>query len=250
MAFTVQDLIRLSLMEVRSARAGDTVNPDDNADALLILNGYFDLLNIQNRALYDTTQTTFTLTANLQPHTIGLTANSPTFAVSVNRPSRIISANIVLSGNIRVPVNILNQQQWDAIAAGAAAGQSVTITSSIPTDLFYEPTWPNGQLFLWPVPTANKLELRFETLLADVALTDTLSLPMGYREMLRLTLAERLASAWGQSVSAATKQAAKEAREAVWGANDVSLNAIPDGGVPMGITGRGGWNFRTGQIGA
>src|SRR3990167_8565957 len=190
MAFTVQDLIRLSLMEIRSARAGDTVNPDDNADALLILNGYFDLLNIQNRALYYTTQTTFTMTASLQPHTIGLTANSPTFEVSVNRPSRILSANVVLSGNIRCRVNVLNDQEWDALMAGAAAGQSVTITSSIPTDLHYEPTWPNGELFLWPVPTANKLELRFETLLAALALTDTFTLPMGYQQALRFTLAE------------------------------------------------------------
>src|SRR3990167_27347 len=250
MEITAQDLIRLSLLEIRAVRAGDSINPTLNADALVVLNEYLDRLNVTPRALYDTTQTTFTMTASLQQHTIGLSAHSPTFSVSINRPSRILSTNIVLTENIRTKVNILNEQQWAAIRAGAAAGQSVTITSSIPTDLFYEPTWPNGQLFLWPVPTANKLELRFETLLADVALTDTLSLPMGYREMLRLTLAERLASAWGQSVSAATKQAAKEAREAVWGANDVSLNAIPDGGVPMGITGRGGWNFRTGQIGA
>lgn len=247
MAFTAQDLIRLSLMEIRSARAGDSVNPNDNADALLILNGYLDLLNITNRALYDTTQTTFTMTSGLQPHTIGLTANSPTFSVSINRPARILSANIVLSGNIRLKVNVLNDQEWDAITAGAAAGQSATITSSIPTDLNYRPAWPNGNLFLWPVPTANKLELRFETLLASLALTDTLTLPMGYQEMLRLTLAERLASAWGQTVAASTKQLAREAREAVWGANDISLDAIPDVGMTTAAS-RGGWNFRTGQI--
>ena len=129
MAITAQDLIRLSLLEIRAIRAGDSVNPTLNADALVVLNEYLDRLNVTPRALYDTTQTTFTLTANLQPQTIGLSANSPTHTVTINRPSRILSANIVLSGNIRSTVNILNDQQWDAIRAGAAAGQSVTITS-------------------------------------------------------------------------------------------------------------------------
>src|SRR3990167_6162387 len=100
MSISVTDFIRLALMEIRVARAGNVVNPNDNADALLILNEYLDRLNATPRALYDTTQTTFTLTADLQPHTIGLAANSPTFSVSIARPTRIISANIVLSGNI------------------------------------------------------------------------------------------------------------------------------------------------------
>ena len=251
MAITVSEFIRLALMEIRVARAGNVINPNDAADALLILNEYLDRLNATPRALYSTTQTTFTLTADLQPHTIGLTANSPTFAVSVNRPERILSANIVLSGNIRAPqggLDILNQQQWDAIAAGAAAGQSVTITSSIPLALFYKPDWPNGSIYLWPVPTANKLEIRFETLLASLALSDTFTLPMGYQQALRLTLAELLAPAFGQSVSAETRRAAMDARAAVWGNNDLIPNAIPDGGVPMGARG-GGWNYKTGQIG-
>ena len=28
-----------------------------------------------------------------------------------------------------------------------------TLTGTIPTDLYYEPDWPNGSCFLWPVPT-------------------------------------------------------------------------------------------------
>lgn len=251
MSISVTDFIRLALMEIRVARAGNVINPNDNADALLILNEYLDRLNATERALYDTTQTTFTLTSGLQPHTIGVTANSPTLTVSVARPARILSANIVLSGNIRAPqggLTLINRQQWDAIAAGAAAGQSVTITSSIPLYLFYDAGWPNGSIYLWPVPTANKLELRFETLLANLALTDTFTLPPGYQQALRLTLAELLAPAFGQTVSPETRRAALEARQAVWGNNDLIPDAVPDGGVPLGGF-RGGWNYKTGTIG-
>lgn len=244
---TVTDFIRLSLMEIRVARAGDVLNADDAADALLVFNRYLDYLNATSRALYSTTQTTFTLTPNLQPHTIGITANSPTFAVSVARPVSILSANIVLSTNVRVPLEILDSQGWDNIRAGAAAGQTVTVTSSVPRYLMYDASWPNGSIFLWPVPTANDLELRFETLLADLALTDTFTLPPGYQEALGLTLAERLAPVFGQQVSPETRRAAMEARGQVWGNNDEILNAIPDAGVPMGAR-RGGYNYLTGNI--
>ena len=245
---TVRELIRLALMEIRVTRAGNDPSAEDTADALLILNQYLDLLNGTPRALYSTTETTFTMTASLQPHTIGLTANSPTFSVSINRPTRILNANVVLANNIRVPVDIITNQEWDEIAAGAAAGETVTITSSIPRYLNYRPAWPNGSIFLWPVPTANKLELRFQTLLASLALADTFTLPMGYEMALRLTLAEFLAPAFGQAVSRETAMHALEARAEVWGSDDVILSVIPDAGVPMGTRG-GGYNFRTGQVG-
>ena len=245
---TVREFLRLALMEIRVTRAGNDPAPEDLSDALLILNQYLDLLNGTPRALYSTTQTTFTMTASLQPHTIGLSANSPTFSVSVNRPTRILDANVVLANNIRVGLEIIDDQRWDAIPAGAAAGETVTITSTIPRYLNYRPNWPNGSIYLWPVPTANELELRFQTLLASVALSDTFTLPMGYEMALKLTVAELLAPAFGQRVSPETARFAREARAAVWASDDVIPNAIPDGGVPMGVRG-GGYNFRTGVVG-
>lgn len=236
------------MMEIRVARAGQELSSEDAADGLLILNRYLDFLNATKRALYSTTQTTFALTSGLQPHTIGVTANTPTFTVSVARPVKILSANIIMAGNIRVPLEIVDSQGWDDIRAGAASGQSVTITSSIPRYLMYDPDWPNGSIYLWPVPTANSIELRFETLLADLALTDTFTLPPGYQEALCLTLAERLAPGFGQKVAPETRIAAREARAQVWGNNDEILNAIPDGGTQAGRG--GGFNFLTGQVGS
>lgn len=252
MSISVNDFVRLALVENRVARAGDTVNPDDMADALLIFNELLDQWNAGGRTLYSKSFSTVTLTPSLQPHTIGLAANSPTFSVSVGRPKRILNANIILSGNIRAPqggLSILDEQQWNAISAGAAAGQAVTITSSIPLALWYKTGWPNGSIYLWPVPSAaNGLELETETLLASVSLSDTFDLPYGYQAALRLTLAERLASAFGQQVLPSTARAAQEARMAVFGNNDPIPLAVPDGGVPMGGTRRGGFNYMTGMV--
>lgn len=248
MSIAVSDFLRLALMEIRSARAGDVVQPDDAGDALLIFNELLDGLNATPRAIYTNAFTTFTLTANLQPHTIGLAANTPTFTVTIGRPARIVSANLILSNNIRVPLDLLNAQQWNAISAGAAAGQAVTITSAVPMGLYYDPAWPTGNIYLWPVPdTAYGLELQTATLLAQVLSSDTFDLPFGYQQALRLTLAERLAPAFGQSVSRETAKAAQDARALIWGDNDEIPNAIADAGVPMGARGCG-FNFLTGQV--
>jgi hypothetical protein len=97
--------------------------PDDQADALLLFNELLDALNVDGRAIYNRTFTTYTLTPLLQPHTIGLSANAPTFAVTIGRPKKIVAANIVLTGNIRKELELLDEQGWNAIKAGAAAGR-------------------------------------------------------------------------------------------------------------------------------
>lgn len=247
MSIVVSELIRLALMEIRSARAGEAISAEDAADGLLLLNEYLDHLNATDRGIYTTTATTYTMTSGLQPHTIGVTANSPTFTVTVARPDRILSANVVLTGNVRVPVDIIDQQQWDNIRAGAAAGQAVTISSRVPLVLYYDTGWPNGSIYLWPVPTGNSLELRYETLFADVALTDTFTLPPGYQQAVRLTLAELMASSWGQPVASETRRKAQQARDAIWDNYESPLNAVPDGGSSGGGTG-GRFNYLTGQV--
>lgn len=245
MSIAVNAFLRLALAEIRVARAGDAVSPDDQDDALAIFNELLDSLNADGRALYTSSMTQFTLTPSLQPHTIGLAANTPTFAVSVGRPADIKAANLVLTNvtpNIRIPLNLRDDAWWmDQRARG--------VTASIPCDLFYSADWPNGAIYLWPVPlTAYGLELNFSTLLAQVAATDTFDLPAGYQQALRLTLAELLAPAFGQTVSQSTRDKARDARARVWGNNDVIPNLCTrDAGMPGGSG--GGFSFLTGRIG-
>lgn len=243
MSISVSDFIRLALMEIRVARAGDVVNPDDMADSLLILNELLDAFNADERALYTQFITSFTLTPNLQPHTIGVSTNvpAPTWNVTIARPMKVLAANLIISSNIRMPLNLRDDAWWMDLRARA-------VTSAIPTDLFYSPDWPNGSVSLWPVPmAAYSLELEYETLLASLASGDTFDLPPGYQQALRLTLAERLAPAFGQSLSSSTERRAREARALIWGNNDAIPNLVTrDAGMPGGSG--GGFNYRTGQV--
>src|SRR5438552_3839020 len=128
-------------------------------DALLVFNELLDLWNVNGRALYGRTFTTFTLTPNLQPHSIGIAANAPTFSVSVARPSKIRQANLVLANSIYRPLNVRDEAWYLNRRAPA-------VKSAVPTDLFYSDDMPNGNLFLYPVPTtAYGLQLDFDTLL-------------------------------------------------------------------------------------
>jgi hypothetical protein len=244
MAITVSDFLRLALSEIRSARAGDVVNADDLGDALILFNEYLDLLNATGRSIYTTTVGVFVLTPALQPHTIGLAANSPTWTVTTTRPVHISMPMLRVpssTGATKIPVNVRDEAWWNAL-------RSPLITSAYPTDLFYSPDWPNGQVNLWPIPTtAYGIEFTFDTVFAEVALTDTFSLPPGYQTALRLTTAEFLAPMFGQTVSPSTKQKAAEARGVVWGTNDVVPRVIADGGLTLGGSGSGGgYDYRTG----
>jgi hypothetical protein len=249
MPYTAGDLLTGALSELRVARAGDALAPEDQTFALQVLNELLDAWNADGQTVYNVGFATFTLTANLQPHTIGLSTNTPTFNVSVGRPVDLLAANLVLTNNIRVPFILLNDTEWADIRAGAAAGQTATITSAVPRRLYYSPDWPNGSIYLWPVPTtAYGLELETKTLLASLAATDTLSLPFGYQQALRLTLAELLAAPFGQSLSPMTVQKAQEARARVFANTVVTLNQrTADAGVPQGGN-RGRFNFLTGEI--
>lgn len=243
MQITVTDLLTNALTTLKVARAGDAVGAPQKAVALSILNELLDAWNAETRAIYTTKYPPgFTLTPALQPHTIGVAANTPTFTVLTARPDRIIAANLVLTGStVRIPLTLRDDAWWMDVRARL-------VTSSVPTDLFYAADWPNGSIYLWPIPsTAYRLELEIASLFVAVADADTLDVPQGYVQALRLTLTELLAPLFGQSVDPALARQASAARMRIFGANDSAPNLdTRDGGQPGG---RSGFNFLTGQVG-
>lgn len=242
MSIAVADFLTAALTEIRVARAGDVVDPEAKALALLLFNELLDRLNIEGRALYTDVITSFTLTPNHQPHTIGLTANAPDLVVTIARPAHILDANFILPGTsaIRVKLDVHEEPQWLMDLPYR------TLATTVPRDLFYAPDWPNGSIFLFPICTgANSLELHYQALLAQVTDADTLDLPPGYQQALRLTLAETLAAPFGQPIGMDLARRAAVARDLVWGNNDEPLTiATRDAGMP-GVA-RSTFDYRTG----
>lgn len=239
---TARDLVVRALQHLTIVGADASVTAEDATFVLSELNALLDEWNAERAAVYADAFTTYTLTASLSPHTIG---PSGTFNVT-QRPVEIVSAGLILTASdpdVRIPIAIRDAQWW--------AGQSVkALSTSIPTDLYYEPAWPIGKLFFWPVPdTAYGVELHTRVVLASLALTDTFSLPPGYQNALTRTLAEQIAPAFEKPISADLAQSAAKARARVWHNNRRTPRlATRDAGVP-GDSGGRTYNYLIGPYG-
>jgi hypothetical protein len=240
-SLTAGQLITNALLELGAYAQGETPSAEDMAYGLSKLNRLLDQWNARRLYVYSIGFNTYNLTANVQIYLIG-----PTGAfVVVQRPVEIIAANIVLtntSPTTRTPMNIRDDAWW--------ANQRVrSVTSTVPTDLYYSPDWPNGSIILWPIPSAAyQLEIETWGLLGQMTNTaSTFSLPPGYEEAVTLTLAEVMAPAFGLQVSSGIASQAMRARATIQ-----SLNSAPprirtaDPAMPG--PGRNGFNYLTGDI--
>ena len=108
------------------------------------------------------------------------------------------------------------------------------LETSIPTDVYYQPDWPNGKLYFWPVPTvAYQVDLETRVLLSQLVLTDSFDLPPGYRDAVTLTLAEQASRGFGRPVLPDLAASAAKSRARVFANNDVTPGiTTDDSGMP------------------
>ena len=222
--------------------AGAQINGNEIQDVLDVVNMVLDGWNADRKMVYAEVQSTFTLTPNLNPPTLGPTG---TFVVT-QRPESVDSASLVdttITPNVNLPLRVRDWQWYARLVA-----PDVT---AIPTSLYYEPDWPNGRLFLYPEPSlAYDLNLWLRTVLSQLLLTDTFSLPAGYLEAITLTTAEYLCPMFQQETPRTLEKKAAEARVRLWTENIIIPHiSTRDAGMPSG-SGRhssffwpdGGWS--------
>lgn len=239
---TGAEIARAALLEVAAI---DPIDPTPQELLTLALDQAtrtIDTWNADHGASFVELFVSYTLTPSLNPHTIGPTG---TFTVT-QRPVSIETANLVLSTPTpasRSPINIVSAAQYADISVRG-------VTSDIPLALYYAADWPNGSIYLWPIPTAAyALELWTRTVLAGLTAAGSVSLPPGYQEALILTVAEALCAPLGLPTPPQLPGLAGKARARVWGNNVVvpKLRTV-DSGMPS--SGRGGaFNYLTGTGG-
>jgi len=242
MSVLVADLLANAMKEIGALSSGETFSPDEKTDVLGKLNRMLDRWNTQRLYAYNVNFANYTLTPNLSPHTIGPTG---TFTVSV-RPVEIKAAALILNNvtpNVTMPLGIRDDDWW--------ANQRVkTLKTSVPTDLYYSPDFPNGSLYLWPIPTtAYGLELESRVLLSSVVATDTLNLPQGYEDAITLSLAEDICPMFDKTPHTLLVSGAMRARAAIKSTNSFSPRiSTVDSGMPSGGGTRTNWNYLTGRV--
>lgn len=229
---TKRDILAETAVELGVLDPGDTLGGRE-ADTLgKKFDRLIDRWNAKRAAVYADRFDTFTLTANLSPHTIGPTGTW----VMTKRPVSIEGASLLITGGsqtIYKPITIRDQPWYDAQRVPALA-------STWPRDLFYNPTWPNGTIYFFPVGnTAYQVRVLSRLILSALALDDDFDLPPGYRDAITLTLTEDSAEAMGKDLSSRTVQRASEARALIFGNNTAPPRiATRDAGMPRGRRGK------------
>lgn len=206
MIVPVLTVVKEAFYPLNVFQPGATIPPTLSTIALSFLNQLIDNWNAERAKIWCSVFQQFTLVPSLSPHTIG--PSGATFTV-VQRPESIERCSLNLNNltpNVFVPIDLINRWQYDRLGVPS-------IATSIPECVYYEPDWPNGKLYFYPVPNTN-FGVRFllRTLFGMVALSDTLDMPPGYQQAMTLTLCEALADSVGRAVPAQTAALARNAR--------------------------------------
>jgi len=230
--YSALDVITDALIEVDISAPGEPLDPDTAQWAFRKFNYLTDSWAARKNFTYASSFNIYNLVPNLSPHTIG-PGPGATFAVP-QRPVKITKATIILnnvSPVVSIPLNIRDQEWW--------MDQTIqNLTSQQPTDLFYNPAFPNGELYFWPIPNVGyQTQLMCWALLSQFSsITDPIGGPggpgtlvPGYRNAAMLSLAEMLG---GQPPATLARDAAI-ARAAIFGNNNkVPRMQTRDSGIP------------------
>ena len=199
---TGQSIVEATLRKLQALGTGESLGTTQQTQALAEVNRMFDRWNAERLSVYSVSRNTATLTAGTNPHTIAATGAN----LAIARPSKIDYASIVRSGEeIPIPY-ILTVSEWQAISDKVASGP-------VPSKLFYRPSFPTGNIYLWPVPSeANTLVLYTWDKLAAIAdwATTPYTFPEGYEDAIIYNLAIRLAPEYGRNPSDVIVELARE----------------------------------------
>lgn len=201
---TVADLIKGAFRVLGVLASEEAPAAQEQSDALDALNDMLDSWANERLILFATLRSTYTLTAGLNPHTIGM---GGTFATT--RPVRIDRASLILAGDTGLnekPMELLSDAEWQETQNKAGAGQ--------PSALWVESSYPLMKLWFNPVPSAADTLVLYtwQQLGRFAAPTTTFDMPPGYARALRFNLAKELAPEYGVSLSTEAADIANESK--------------------------------------
>ena len=240
---TANDLIKRAMRLAGALGKGETPDDDEAQDGLTALNSMLDSWKTERLAVFQIVQASHTWASGQSSRTIG-ESGSPSF--SAQRPVRIDSAIVTDSNSNDYPLTILlDRTEYDSIVVK-------TTESSLPSWLFYDPAYPNGTLYLYPVPSAQvTLKLNtWQTLQLFDTLTEELSLPPGYERAIVYNLALELAPEFGtgRKIDPQVPSIAIQSKAAIKTLNQPSMVSQLDSGIAYAGKSAGGrYNIFTDQ---
>ena len=189
MSTTAGDQINGALRLIGQLAEGETPSAATSQDALTAMNQMIDSWSIERLAVFSTQDQMFMWPPGAISRTLGPTGN-----FVGNRPVLLDDSTYFRdpANNISFGIKILNQQQYNGIAVK-------TVTSTYPQVIWVNMTYPDIEMYIYPVPT-KVLEWHFVSvseLTQPATLATVLSFPPGYLRAFRYCLACEIAAEFG-----------------------------------------------------
>ena len=189
MTTTAGDQINGALRLIGQLAEGETPSAATSQDALTAMNQMIDSWSIERLAVFSTQDQMFMWPPGAISRTLG-----PTGDFVGNRPVLLDDSTYFRdpANNISFGIKILNQQQYNGIAVK-------TVTSTYPQVIWINMTYPDIEMYVYPVPT-KVLEWHFVSvseLTQPATLATVLSFPPGYLRAFRYCLACEIAAEFG-----------------------------------------------------
>lgn len=220
---TAGDIVRRAFQLIGIVGEGEEPSAEMSSDGLESLNDMVEAWANESLLLYQVQFETFTWPSGQSSRTIGSGGNFDTV-----RPLALDPATFIRIASTDYTLDVLDHAQYAAIPDKTSAG-------SQPELIHLDRTYPLANLYVWPVPDQS-VELHLATLkqlTAFAGLTTSVSLPPGYKRLLRFNLALELAPEYGgASVSPEVLRIAKESKAKLKSTNSVPPQIVMDTAVP------------------
>lgn len=208
---TLRDEVSAALTELGVLAEGAVPSAAMGATALAAVNRMIDQWAAEGMLFYVYLRTTFAIVANTQSYNVGLTqtVNAPR-PISGEHIGRVSFYDPTVTPITEIPLAFLTDQLWQDFT-------QKTATAPYPVWWHYNPTFPVGVLSFYPIPTTALTGVLYapQAISEFTALSDTVSMPPGYRECLVTNLAINLASSYGKEPSASLERRAAYAKAIV-----------------------------------
>jgi hypothetical protein len=232
---TVSDLCTQSLKRIGVIAQSETPSSGDLATAFETLNQLMDQWAAERLVIYQITRTEFPIVSGTSVYTVGSGAD-----VNIARPvyiSNLRFQDTSLDPVLEMGLNNLTDDAWAKIALK-------DLEANYPTSGYYNPTFPDATLTLWPVPTSATIEgviYAPQAVAQFSATSDTVSLPPGYQRFITTNLAIELAPEFGAVASDDLRRAAMESKATIKRAN-IRLSDLAVDSAAL-VQGRNRWGY-------
>jgi len=201
---TALDIIKRSMRLIHVLDADEEPTAAEAQDALVTLNEMLDSWSVDSPYIFAIQEDDISWPGNQQSRTVGATGD-----FVITRPTKLVKSTYYsdANGNDYLLELLFTRAGYTAIV-------DKETSSDLPQVMFYEPTFPNGTLYIWPTPdSAITIHLHsWAQLTQFAALTTTFSFPPGNQQAITTSLAEELAPEFGVATPPEVSKSAFKAR--------------------------------------